>query len=325
MNRRELMVGAGIASIQPAWLRAQDAYPSKTVRMVVPYAAGGPLDGLVRLVSDRLSKRINQPVIVDNRAGASGILGADFVAKAAPDGYTMLATVIDTQVNNAVLFKQLPYDPLKDFIPVTQLATAPAILVANSDLPPNSLQEFIAYAKANAGKLSYGSWGAGGIGHAITEALNKAQNLQMVHAPYKGEAPLVQDLLSKSIAVGAASVANTMQHIEKGSLKAYAISGTRRSNAVPNVPTFQELGLRDPIFATRIWLAVFAPAKTPMPIVRKMQTELRAALELPDVSKILVGRAFDPIGNTPEEFAAIFQQDFAVVTKLIRELGVEPQ
>ena len=303
--------------------RAQEAYPARPVRIIVPYAAGGPLDGMVRLISDRLSKRIGQPVLVDNRAGASGIIGAEATAKSAPDGYTMMISVMDTQINNAALFRNLSYDPLKDFVQVTQIASAPTIMVANADIPANTLREFVAYARANKGKLSYGSWAAGGTGHIMTEVFNRSQGLDMVHAPYKGEGPMVQDLLAKSIALGMASIANAKQHVEKGSLKAYAVSGSARSAAVPDVPTLAELGFTDPIYQVKIWFGAHMPARTLASISQKMQAEIKAVLELPEVANVLNGRAFSPSGMAGEEFDRVFRSDYAVLTRLIKDLGIE--
>lgn len=319
-----LVLGLTVSSAAFAQASAEP-YPAKPIRVIVPYPAGGPLDGLVRLVGDRLSKRLGQPVVVDNRAGASGSIGADAVAKAAPDGYTILATVIDTQVNNVAMFKQLPYDSVRDFAPITVMAYAPAILVAHADVPANNLQELLAWAKTQRGKLSYGSWGAGGLGHAMAESLNRNHQLQLVHAPYRGEAPLVQDLLAKTIPFGFASIANTAQHIEKGTLKAIAVSGSVRSTAQPQVRTLDESGEKTAIAAARLWLGMLAPAKTPVPIVNKLQQELRAVLLDPQVSQILLSRGFEPTGNTPAEFEAQIKRDLDVIPKLLRDIGVEAQ
>lgn len=302
-----------------------DTYPVKAIRIVVPYAAGGPLDGVVRVVAERLSKRLNQPVVVDNRAGASGSIGADAVAKAAPDGYTLLATVIDTQVNNVAMFKQLPYDPLRDFAPITALAFAPAILVVGSDVPANTLPELIQWARANKGKVSYGSWGAGGLGHAMMESLNRQHQLGMVHVPYRGEGPLVQDILAKTVQLGFGSIASTAQHIEKGTLKAIALSGSKRSPVQSKVPTLLEAGDTAPIAAARMWLGMLAPAKTAAPIVSKLQQDIKAVLEDPFVTNLLQSRGFEISGNTPEQFDAQIRRDLEVIPKLLRDIGVEAQ
>jgi tripartite-type tricarboxylate transporter receptor subunit TctC len=325
-NRRQFIAGSSLAAFgvcTDAW--AQDSYPNKPIRIVVPYPAGGPLDGMVRMTGERLGKRLNQNVVVDNRAGASGILGADAVAKAAPDGYTFLATVIDTQVNNVALFKQLPYDPQKDFTPITLLAYAPAILVVPSDIPANTLPELVQWARANRGKVSYGSWGAGGIGHALAEALNRQYDLQAVHVPYRGEAPLVQDLLTKTVSFGFASIANTAQHIERGSLKAIAVSGAARSQAMPKIPTLLESGAVGAIHNARVWLATFAPARTPAAIVQKLQVEIKASLEEPQMMQILKSRGFEPSGGPSSELEAQIKRDLESIPKLLRDIGVEAQ
>jgi tripartite-type tricarboxylate transporter receptor subunit TctC len=326
LDRRQWMVGGGLAAAaacMPAW--SQDAFPSKPIRIVVPYPAGGPLDGLVRMTGERLGKRLNQSVVVDNRAGASGILGADAVAKAAPDGYTFLATVIDTQVNNVALFKQLPYDPTRDFAPITLLAYAPAILVVSADIPANTLPELVQWARANRGKVSYGSWGAGGLGHAMAEALNRQYDLQAVHVPYRGEAPLVQDLLTKTVAFGFASIANTAQHIERGTLKAIAVSGASRSQAMPKIPTLFESGATGAIHNARVWLATFAPARTPAAIVQKLQLEIKASLEEPQLMQILKSRGFEPSGGPSSELEVQIKRDLDTIPRLLREIGVEAQ
>jgi tripartite-type tricarboxylate transporter receptor subunit TctC len=331
VSRRDLVASAAVTAGLMGLSRAvgaqaaADTYPSKVIRVIVPYPAGGPLDGLIRVVGDRLSKRLGQPVIVDNRAGASGSIGADAVAKAAPDGYTLLATVIDTQVNNVAMFKQLPYDPQRDFAPITALVFGPAVLVVSSDVPANTLPELIQWARANKGKISYGSWGAGGLGHAMMESLNRQHQLGMVHAPYRGEGPLVQDLLAKTVQLGFCSVASTSQHIEKGSLKAIAVSGSKRTPVFSKVPTLQEAGDSAAISLLRVWLGMLAPAKTPAAIVNKLQQEIKAVLEEPAVTQILLSRGFDISGNTPAEFDAQIRRDLEVVPKLLREIGVEAQ
>lgn len=327
-KRRRLLLAQALGMAAAALCRpvqAQADYPARPVRMVVPYAAGGPLDGLVRVVADRLGKRLSQTVLVDNRAGASGILGADHVAKSPPDGHTLLATVIDTQVNNLALFRQLPYDPVRDFAPVTVLAFAPAILVVNPDVPAQTLPELLAWAKAQRGKVSYGSWGAGGLGHALAESLNRRHDLAMVHAPYRGEAPLVQDLLGRNVQLGFASIANTAQHIQRGALKAIAVSGGARSPAMPQVPTLTEAGEATPIAAARLWLGLLAPARTPAAIVHRLQQEVRLVLQEPEVAGLLSGRGFEPSGIGPAEFEAQLRRDLEVIPRLLKDIGVEAQ
>jgi tripartite-type tricarboxylate transporter receptor subunit TctC len=327
MKRRDFVLrSSAIAVLSTSGLvGAQDAYPARPIRVVVPYAAGGGLDVLARIVCERLTGRLGQALVIDNRTGASGMMGADAVAKAKPDGYTLLATVADTQINNAVLFKQLPYDPLTDFVPVTQMAYGSPVMVVHADVPAKNLAEFVAYAKANRGKVSYGSWGIGGLGHLMTEAFNQGSALDMIHAPYRGEAAMLQDLLTKSVAVGMGSVTNMLPHIQRGALRAIALSGNQRSPSLPGTPTFGEQGFDDPVFMVRVWMAILAPAKTPSSIVDKLQREIAAVLREPAMQKELAARGFDPVGNTPAEFAAALKRDYEVLTGVIRKIGIQPQ
>lgn len=327
MKRRDFILsGSAVAALsicEP--IGAQEAYPTHPIRVIVPYAAGGGLDVVTRIVSERLTARMGQALVIDNRTGASGMLGADAVAKAKPDGYTLLATVADTQINNAVLFKQIPYDPLGDFVPVTQMAYGSPVMVVHADIPARNLAEFVSYAKANRGKVSYGSWGVGGLGHLMTEAFNQGSGLDMVHAPYRGEAAMVQDLLTKSVAVGMGSVTNMLPHIQRGSLRAIALSGNQRTPSLPTTLTFSEQGFNDPVFMVRVWMAILAPAKTPPLVVEKLQQELRAVLHDPAMQKELTLRGFDPVGNTPAEFAMALKRDYEVLTGVIRKIGIPPQ
>ncbi|HSV35361.1 MAG TPA: tripartite tricarboxylate transporter substrate binding protein [Ramlibacter sp.] len=327
MKRRDFMDRAGAAAaLFAGWPAvAQEAYPDRPVRLIVPYAAGGGLDVVARIVGERLGQRLGQPFVVDNRTGASGMVGADAVAKAKADGYTLLATVADTQINNAVLFKQIPYDPLTDFVPVTQMAYGSPVMVVPADVPAKNLAEFVAWAKTQRGKLSYGSWGIGGLGHLMTEAFNQAAGLDMNHAPYRGEAAMLQDLLGKSVALGMGSVTNMAPHVQRGSLRAIALSGSQRAAALPGTGTFAEQGFQDPVFAARVWMALLAPAKTPPSIVEKLQREVRAILQDAAVQKELTSRGFEPVGNTPGEFGAALKRDYEVLTALIRKIGIQPQ
>jgi len=324
MKRRNFIAWAGAASA--SWpVLAQEAWPARPVRVVVPYAAGGGLDVVARIVAERLGARLGQPFLVDNRTGASGMVGADAVAKAKGDGYTLLATVADTQINNTVLFKQIPYDPFADFVPVTQMAYGAPVMVVPADVPARNLAEFVAYARARRGQLSYGSWGVGGLGHLMTEAFNQGARLEMVHAPYRGEAAMLQDLLTKSVAVGMGSVTNMAPHVQSGKLRAIALSGSQRSPSLPDTSTFGEQGFSDPVFSVRVWMALLAPARTPHTVVEKLQREVRAVLQEPSMQKELNSRGFDPVGNTPAEFAVNLRRDHEVLTGLIRRVGIQPQ
>jgi len=328
MKRRDFMLRGAAASAAfmaggPA--AAEEAWPARPVRVVVPYAAGGGLDVVARLVVERLGTRLGQSFVIDNRTGASGMVGADAVAKARADGYTLLATVADTQINNTVLFKHLPYDPLNDFVPITQMAYGSPVMVVPAEVPARNLAAFVAYARAQRGKLSYGSWGIGGLGHLMTEAFNQAARLEMVHAPYRGEAAMLQDLLTRSIAVGMGSVTNMAPQVQAGKLRAIAISGAQRSPSLPDTPTFAEQGFDDPVFSVRVWMALLAPARTPAGVVERLQREVKTALLEPGMQKELTARGFEPVGNTPAEFSANLKRDYEVLTGLIRKIGITPQ
>ena len=327
MNRRRFLAVGGAAAVASAArpARSEEPYPSRPVHVVIPYAAGGGLDMVTRIVLEALAARLGQPFLAENRTGASGMVGAATVAKAKPDGYTLLATVADTQVNNAVLFKQLPYDPLNDFVPVTQMAYGLPIMVTNADLPTGTLAEFVAHAKANRGKVSYGSWGMGGLGHLMTEAFNQAAGLDMTHIPYRGEILMLQDLLNRSVTLGMCSMVIASQHVQSGSLRAIAVSGPRRFHALSDTATFAEQGFDHPVFAVRAWSALLAPAKTPAAIVDLLQREVRVVVHQPAVRADLASRGFESAGNTPEEFAAALKRDYQVITGLIRKIGITPQ
>ncbi|MGL4286111.1 MAG: Bug family tripartite tricarboxylate transporter substrate binding protein [Phreatobacter sp.] len=324
MDRRQFIIGAaGAAVAGPAHAQA---FPSRPIIFIVPYSAGGPLDATARMVGEGLARRLGQGVVIENRTGASGMLGANAVARAEPDGHTVLFTVIDTQVNNVALFKNIAYDPIKDFAPITQAFLAPMILVTSAKFTAKTPQEFAAQAKASGQPLSFGSWGIGGSAHLAGEALwNRHFKLNLAHVPYRGEAPIVNDLIANQIAVSFASIANTRQHIEQGALRALAVSGLRRSPALPDLPTLTELGLDDPVFKIGIWLGAFAPGRTPRPIVDKLATEMRAVVRGPDVAERMGKLGFEPIASSPDEFAASLEREIVTIKAVFRDLGIEQQ
>jgi tripartite-type tricarboxylate transporter receptor subunit TctC len=324
MDRRQF-IAAVVGSVAAGPASAQ-AYPARPITFIVPYAAGGPLDATARMVGEGLSRRIGQAVIVENRTGASGALGANAVAKAQPDGYTILFTVIDTQVNNVALFKTIPYDPVKDFAPITQAFLAPMILVVGGKFSARTPQEFAEQIKTSGQPLAFGSWGIGGSAHLAGDALwNRHFKLGMTHVPYRGEALIVNDLLSGQIPVSFASIANTRQHIEAGALKPLAISGTKRSSALPDLPTLTELGFADPVFKIGVWLGAFAPGQTPRQIVDRLSQEMRAVVRSAEVSDKMVRLGFEPVASTPEEFARSLEVEIATIKTVFRDLGIEQQ
>lgn len=312
----------GVAATMPSF--AQSQFPSKPLRIVVPYPAGGATDFVARTIGERLSKALGQPVIVDNRSGAAGAIGVAEVAKAEPDGHTVLVTINDPLVNNVALFKTLPYDPQKDLAFVGQILRSPALISASPGLGVRSFAELRSKATP-AAKLSYASWGVGGLGHLAGESLNRELKAQMVHVPQRGEGPVVTDLLANTVSIGLSSVATARPHVAAGRIVPLAMMGTQRSSALPDVPTLRELGFTDPLYDTSVWMAALVPARTPAAVVQRLATELRTIATSAEVSAMLVERGFEMMVTTPEQAAAAYRAEFDVVTRRIRELGIEPQ
>ena len=319
------MATASVAMGLGARASAQEAFPSRPVRIVVPYAAGGPLDSVTRMMGERLSKNLGQPVTIDNRTGASGIIGVDAVAKSAPDGYTLLSTVSDTQINNTVLFKQLPYDPIADFTPIVRLGDAAIVLVVHRDSPFRSVADIVAAAKRSPGKVTFGSIGAGSLNHVIFDQLARVSQVELTHVPYRGEVLAVQDVIGRQVDMALGSLLGTRQFIESGMLRPLSLSGETRLAALPDVRTFAELGYSQPIFRRRQWVGIFAPSKTPAAIVQRLNADCRAALSRPDAVEFLVQRGFEPAASSQEAFRDHFMSDFDTTTRLIKTMNLPLQ
>ncbi len=282
-------------------LHAQQ-WPDRPVRIVVPFPAAGVPDILARIVSERLKDRLNQPVIVENKGGAAGNIGADTVAKAAPDGYTFLVGSSGTHAIHATLYKSLPFDPIKDFEPVTLLAIVPNVLVVTNKFPAASLNEFIAYARANPGKINYGSIGNGSSQHLAGTQFETATGVKMTHVPYKAVPQVVADLMSGQIDVMFQLVPNIARQVKDGQVRAIALTTKGRSAALPGVPTMDELGLKG--FDTAGWFGVLAPKDTPRPIVERMSEEIRAIMALPEVQDRVAKYGAEATTMTPARFGA---------------------
>lgn len=318
-----LLAVACAAGLLPATRAHAQSYPSKPIRIVVPYPAGGATDALARVLAEKMAPRLGQPVIVDNKPGASGILGTDTVAKAPPDGHTLVLSLSSSLLANLFLYDKLPYDPRKDLVMVSQIAVAPVLLVVHPSVPANTGPELLRYVASNKGKLSYGSWGAGAYAHLAGAHMSLATKSDMTHVPYKGEAPMMQDLIGGQITMAYASVLQAKPHIEAGKIKVIGITGERRMSAVPNVPTLLEQGLKDEAYRVTGWLAMAMPANTPKAIVQRIADEIRLACEQPDVKARVASMGFEMRASSPAEFAVAYSKELPIWEQLIKQSGAK--
>jgi tripartite-type tricarboxylate transporter receptor subunit TctC len=324
VSKRLLLAVAAAASLLPTVASAQGAtWPAKPIRLVSPFNPGGAIDVLNRILAEKLSQRLGQQVFVDAIPGANTIKGADVVAKAAPDGYTFMITTMSTHVNNTVLFTKLPFDPVKDFAPITQVSLGSALLTALGTAPYSDLKGFVAWAKAQKRPISYGSWGVGSAGHVYGEILAKDHGVSLTHVPYKGEQPAIADVIGGNLDVTFASPVGAKPQVIAGKLKALGMTGPARSAAMAEVPTFGEQGFKG--FELPIWVAAYAPAGTPKAIVDRLQKEIAAVIQLPDVLPKMIDQGQTPLGNTPEEFAAAFAKDAPTWINYIKASGAKPE
>ena len=299
---------------------AADDYPSRPIRIIVPYAPGGGADTVARIVARRVSDTIGQPLVIENRTGAGSILGTDAVAKAEPDGYTLLLGQSGPISINPAVYKDLRYDPVKDFAPVTMTTAYPYILVVNAKLPARSLPEFVALAKSQPGAMNYGTTGIGAANHLVAELFNGKAGLKMTHIPYRGTALAVGDLVAGQVTMVFGDPISVLPHMQSGSLRALAVTSLQRSAVAPEVPTVAESGF--PGFDALAWHGILAPAKTPPAIVKKLNAEIVNALKHPETQALLVKQAMQTVGNTPEEFAAFIRNDIAVWKAVAAEADV---
>lgn len=300
------LAALGVAS--PALAQA-DGWPARSVRVVVPQGAGSGTDIFARMICDQLSVALKQAFVVDNKSGGNGIIGNDLVAKAAPDGYTLLFTNSSSIAINPVLHPRMPYDALKDLVPVAQVGAGGTLLVANPRLGVTTLQQFVQYAKSHPGQLAYGTWGNGSSGHLVMEGIKAAFGLELNHVPYKQTSQVVTDLIAGNILVAFTDIASPLPHIAAGNLVPLGVSGTARGPALPNVPTLSEQGFK---FDVDGWFAVFAPAGTPAPVVRRLNEEINRILKLPQTRQRFEAQNMPaPPVKTAEEFAATVKTDFA--------------
>ncbi|MFC7407539.1 Bug family tripartite tricarboxylate transporter substrate binding protein [Hydrogenophaga atypica] len=327
-SRRQLLAGAaalGLAGALPqAW--AQSNWPTRPVRIVVPFAPGGTTDLLARALAPELSRAFGQPFTVDNRAGAGGNIGAELVAKAEKDGYTFLMGTVGTHGINRALYKSLPYDPQKDFAPVTLVAGVPNVMVMNSDkaraLNIQNVADFIRHAKANPGRLNMASSGNGTSIHLAGELFKNQTGIFMTHIPYRGSGPALSDMLAGTMDVMFDNLPSAMPHIKAGKLTAFAVTSGQRSAALPDVPTVAEAGKLNG-FEASSWFGLLAPAGTPPDIVNRVQQEVAKALNLPAVKERLLSQGAIPSGNTPQEFARLIDSEITKWAGVVKASGAK--
>ena len=295
-------------------------YPSKPVTIVVPFSPGGGTDIGARLIAQKLTAKWGQTVIVDNRAGAGGLVGADLVAKAKPDGYTLLVGNVGTQAINQSLYK-MPYNADTSFAPISMIADLPFVMMASTAVPANSVKEFVALAKADPGKRTYASSGQGGSPHLTAEIFQTAAGVKLTHVPYKGGGPAMTDLMAGHVDILFASILEGSGHVKSGKLKAFAISSVSRSPALPDVPTLAEAGV--PNSESGSWIAMFAPTGTPQAIIDKIAADIKDAVALPDTQKTLISQGATPHSTTPIELKAIIERDRARYGKVIADRAIK--
>lgn len=298
-----------------------DTYPSKPIRLIVGFPPGGGADIIARAIGVELAKTLGQNVVVDNRSGANGVIGTQELAKAAPDGYTLMLT-ISSHVSNALLYPKQPYDTLKDFAPVSIVASSPFVLVANPALPANSVAELIALAKTQPGKINYGSPGNGSTQHLFHELMNLSAGINMTHVAYKGGAPMLTDLLAGHIQLGFTTPLFSQTYLQQGKLKALAVSSKISIPMLPHVPP---LGASIRGYEADVWYGVIAPAGTPKPVIDKLASEIGRIVRSPAMKEKLTVQAAEPLGGTPEQFAAVIESELQKWTALIKQTGMKAE
>ena len=307
-----------ICAVSPSLAHAQ-SYPNKTIRMIVPFPAGGATDIVARLVAQKLGDAIGQQVIVDNRGGAAGTIGSDLAAKSPPDGYTILIGTSSTHAIAQSLYAKLPYDSIKDFTPVVGIATATIVLSMHPSVPAKTVKELIALAKSKPDALSFASSGSGGVSHLVGEMFKAQAGVQMLHIPYKGDAPALADLVGGQVSLEFGTALSFLPYIQSGRLKALAVTSLRRSQVMPDVPTVAESGLKG--FEALQWFGVFAPAGTRAEVVTRLNTEIVKILQTADMRERLTKLASEVMADTPEQFAAFQKAEIAKWARVVKDSG----
>jgi tripartite-type tricarboxylate transporter receptor subunit TctC len=307
-----------LACVLPA--QAQ-TYPSRPVRLVVPFPAGGSVDAVARWLAQGMAEDLKQPVIVDNRAGAGGNVGAEAVAKSPPDGYTLLVTTPGLAIAPSI-YRKLPFDPLNDFAPVSQLTATYLFLVVNNNVPASNVKELIALAKAQPGKLNYGSSGSGATIHMATELFKIRAGVDIVHVPYKGEAPAYTALLANEVQLSVGPVSGLLPHVKAGRLRALGVSSASRATAMPDVPTIAEAGVPGYEFAS--WFGLFAPAGTPKDVVARVNAVAVKVMATPEMREKLPAMGNEAVGSSVEQFTAKFRSDIAQYAQVVKQAKIPP-
>jgi tripartite-type tricarboxylate transporter receptor subunit TctC len=322
--RRRMAAAAVFAALGLAGVSAgAQEYPSRPIKLVVPFAAGGGSDIVARTVAQKLAESLGQPVVVENKPGAGGNIGTDQVAKAPPDGYTIVMGVFGPIAVNPSLFSKLPYDPIRDFEPITQAVTVTNMLAVHPSVPASTVAELIEYGRKNPGKLASATGGTGTAGHMASELFKSMTKLDMAVIPYKGAAPAVNDVLGGQVPMTFEALLSTLPHVKAGKLKAIAVTTSTRSSLLPNVPTIAEAGLKG--YDANNWYGFLAPAHTPKPVIDKLNREMVKVLALPDVKEKLAGVGAEPVGNSPQEFAAVIRADVAKWKRIVQETGAKAE
>lgn len=300
---------------------AQAAYPAKPVRLIVPYPAGGTTDIIARLTANQLTERLKQSFVVENRAGASGAIGAQAVAQSAPDGYTLLMGTASSHGINSALQKNLPYDAVKDFAPVTMVASTPNIIVANNNVPVKTLAELLALAKAQPGKINFGSTSPGGSPHMSAELLKMMTATDMMHVPYKGAAPMLTDLLGGQVQIGFDNLPSSIAFVKSGKVRALAVTTAQRWPGAPDIPTVAESGV--PGYEVSGWFGLLAPAGTPKDVLQRLQSAVAEAVRTPEVARQLRDLGAEPVASTSEAFAQDIRNDVEKWRNVVKTTGVK--
>jgi tripartite-type tricarboxylate transporter receptor subunit TctC len=322
VSLRRLLAACGIlVAAVVAFPVNADTFPSKTVKLVVPFPAGGPLDATGRTIGQKLTEAWGQSVIVENKPGAGGNIGAEYVAKSAPDGYTVVMGALSTHAVNPSLYPKMPFDAQKDFAPITLVAVTPNVLVVNPSLPVHSVKELIAYAKANPGKLSFGSGSIGSAGHLAGELFKVDAGVDMVHVPYKGAAPAMQGLLAGDTQLMFDNLASAMSQVKGGKLRALAVTTAERSKLVPELPTMAEAGV--PGFDISTWYGLLAPAGTPPDVIAKWNVDVTKILSAPEMRERLAAQGAEAAPDSPADFAKFIVSELVKYAKIVKASGAK--